>query len=167
MHQYIYIYIYFHQSRPYQHLITLNHPLVIILLGNSTTNHEWRISPSWGIQFESPPFKVKNNMLLNTLQNFTQIGQLTKREIQFYETCANQKNRWRLTAWTSAGRFLFHEKYEKQRFSWIRHHASLIWRLAVTNVPPGGSCCSRDPNIFFFAPANLNPFRTTLSSTNL
>ena len=31
----LYIYIYIHQSRPYQHLRTLNHPLVIILLGNS------------------------------------------------------------------------------------------------------------------------------------
>ena len=39
-HASIYLYIYIHQSRPYQHLITLNHPLVIILLGNSTTNHE-------------------------------------------------------------------------------------------------------------------------------
>jgi len=34
-HIYIYLYIYIHQSRPYQHLRTLNHPLVIILLGNS------------------------------------------------------------------------------------------------------------------------------------
>ena len=31
----LYIYIYIHQSRPYQHLRTLNHPLVIILLENS------------------------------------------------------------------------------------------------------------------------------------
>jgi len=31
----LYIYIYIHQSRPYQHLRTLNHPLAIILLGNS------------------------------------------------------------------------------------------------------------------------------------
>jgi len=32
---YKYIYIYIHQSRPYQHLRTPNHPLEIILLGNS------------------------------------------------------------------------------------------------------------------------------------
>jgi len=31
---------YLHQSRPYQHLSTLNHPLVIILLGNSN-NQSW------------------------------------------------------------------------------------------------------------------------------
>ena len=84
------IFIYIHSPIILNHhLITLNHPLVIILLGNSTTNHEWRISPSSGIQFESPPFKVKNNMLWNTLQTFTQIGRLTKRKMQFYETCAD------------------------------------------------------------------------------
>jgi len=75
MHIYIYIYTHTHthinQSRPYQHLITRNHPLVIILLGNSTTNHEWRTYPSLGIQFKSPPLKVRKNMLRNTFQNFT------------------------------------------------------------------------------------------------
>jgi len=34
-HTSIHLYIYIHQSRPYQHLSTHNHPLVIILLGNS------------------------------------------------------------------------------------------------------------------------------------
>jgi len=39
-HTYIYIYIYIHQSRSYQHLSTLKHPLLIILLGNSN-NKSW------------------------------------------------------------------------------------------------------------------------------
>jgi len=39
-HTYIYIYIYIHQSRSYQHLSTIKHPLLIILLGNSN-NQSW------------------------------------------------------------------------------------------------------------------------------
>jgi len=35
IHTFIYLYIYIHQSRPYQHLRTRNHPFVIILLRNS------------------------------------------------------------------------------------------------------------------------------------
>jgi len=80
---------------------------------------------------------------------------------------------WRLAprseeggAWrdyASAGRFLFREKKMKNNvFRKLEHHTSLVWHLAATKV----LVVARTPT-FFFAPANLNPFTTTLSSTNL
>ena len=41
------------------------------------------------------------------------------------------------------------------------HYASLVWRLAANRLPPGGSCCSRNPEILP-APANLIPTPTIL-----
>jgi len=41
------------------------------------------------------------------------------------------------------------------------HHASLVWRLAANGLSPGGSYCSRKPEILL-APTNLIPTPTIL-----
>ena len=153
---------------PYQHLRTLNHPLVIILLENSNDQ-----SCVTYISSYCPPNQISivhseelhvmdylSKFYLN--QTVNEPGNAVLRKLR-----KTEKKRWRLTprnkeggAWrdyTTAGRFLFCKKYRKHRFSWIR--APRITRQAVPAV--------LGTPTFFLAHVNLNPLTTTLSSTNL
>jgi len=56
-----------------------------------TSNRAQHISLANDHQIKSPPFKVKTYMLWTTCQNFTKIGWLTNRKMQFYENCANER----------------------------------------------------------------------------
>jgi len=80
--------------------------------------------------------------------------------MQFYKNCMNQKNWWRLAprseeggAWRNyasiapPGDSCFVKNNKNNVFRESRHHTSLVSRMAVTNLPPGGSCCFRNPNI--------------------
>ena len=39
-------------------------------------------------------------------------------------------------------------------FRELENHASLVWRLTANGLPPGSSCCSRNPEILL-APTNF------------
>jgi len=130
-------------------LRTLNHPLVIILLGNSNNqscvtyissycpSNQISTVHSEGLHVMDYLSKFHLNRTVNEMRNAV-LRKLRRPEKSMAPSgmklvpggsCSTK----------STKNNIFHE---------IKHHTSLIWCLAVTNVPPGGSCYSRNPNIF-------------------
>jgi len=153
---YIYIYIYIHQSRPYQHLRTLNHSLVIILLGNSNNQSCVMYISSYGPPNQISTVHSEELHVMDYLSKFhlnrtvNEAGNAVLRKLRRLEKSMSPGG-MKLAPGGSGS-----TKSTKTAF-FVYHHASLVWRLAVTNVPPGDSCCSRNLNIFLCT-CELQPF---------
>jgi len=129
-------------------LRTLNHPLVIILFGNS--NNQLCVTY---ISSYCPPKQIsivhsEELHVMDYLSKFhinrtvNEAGNAVLRKLRRLEKSVAPGG-MKLAPGGSCST----KSTKNNVFCESEHHASLVWRLAVTNVPPGGSCCSRNPNI--------------------
>ena len=146
---------------------TLNHPLVIILLGNSNNQSCVTYISSYCTPNQISTVHSEELHVMDYLSKFH-----LNRTVNKAENAVLRKLR-RLEKLMAPGGMKLApsgscstKSTKNSVFRQSEHHASLVWRLAVTNVPPGGFCYSRNLNIFLCT-CDLNPFATTLSSTNL
>jgi len=118
----------------------------------------WSPNPISTVQSEEPH-------VMDHLSNFTLIGWLTNREMQFYKNCANQKNWWRLAPRISSlapgsTNPMLGSSYSSKIWkttSFVNRNTMPLWYGAWRP----NACRQAIP-----APANLTPFTSTLISIN-
>jgi len=131
-------------------LRTLNHPLVIILLGNSNNQSCVTYISSYCPPNQISTVHSEELHVMDYLSKFhlnrtvNEAGNAVLRKLRRPEKSMAPSGMKLASGGSCSTKSMKNSGFHESE----HHHASLVWRLAITNVPLGGSCCFRNPNIF-------------------
>ena len=150
---------------------TLNHPLVIILLGNSNNQSCVMYISLCRHPIQISTVQSEEQHVVNHLPKFhlnwtvNEMGNAVLKKLRELQKlwCLAPKIRKVAPGGTILlpGGSCFAKNMKNNVFPESDHHTSLVWCLTAKWVPPSGSCCSRNPEISS-TPANLIPTPTIL-----